>query len=441
MQGDFTRVTYDAARHVRRVLVQQGRVQLDADTNEQTAALLHNLQAMMADLIGPYAGPRPSAADGRDGFRIDSGATFDVIIAPGHYWVDGILCENDAPDGVPFSAQPDYPVGKPHDAGRWVMYLDVFERHLCADEAPWIREVALDGPDTASRSKLVWQVKLTDHFSDQFTPAAIRKNFTSLADRLQPQRRGSLAARAPAPAGPSDPCLMPPDSRYRGPENQLYRVEIHDPGDAGTATFKWSRDNASVVMPIRTVRGTRVTLDRLSLDTRFTLEAGRDWVELIDDDVTLRGESPGRLLEVAGVDTDDLVVTVALPTGSDPLPAYGENATTHPILRRWDQRGPAVTVTEGTWLDLEDGIQIRFAAVDAGATPHRYRTGDYWLIPARVSTGDVEWPDDPAGQPSSVGPHGVEHHYAPLSMVTFDGAGAVTLKDLRRRIIELWEDV
>jgi hypothetical protein len=441
MQGDFTRVTYDAARHIRRVLTQQGRVQLDADTNEQTAALLHVLQTMMADLVGPYAAPRPAAANGRDGFRIDAGDAFDVTISPGHYWVDGILCENDASDGVAYSKQPDYPADKPRDAGKWVLYLDVWERHLCADEAPWIREVALDGPDTSSRSQLVWQVRLTDHFAGQFSVAAIRKNFPSLVDRLQPPRRGSLAARATAPAGPSDPCLMPPDSRYRGPENQLYRVEIHDPGAAGVATFKWSRDNASVVMPVRTARGTRVVLDRLSLDRRFTLEAGRDWIELIDDEVTLRGDAPGRLLEVVGVDPDELAVTVALPAGADPLPAYREDATTHPLVRRWDQGGDAIVVTENTWLDLEDGVQIRFAAAPDGGRAHEYRTGDHWMIPARVVTGDVEWPDDPAGGPASVGPHGVEHHYAPLAMVTFDAAGGATLKDLRRRIIELWEDV
>ena len=44
-----------------------------------------------------------------------------------------------------------------------------------------------------------------------------------------------------------DPCELPPTGGYRGLENQLYRVEIHDPGQpGGTATFKWSRENASV---------------------------------------------------------------------------------------------------------------------------------------------------------------------------------------------------
>jgi hypothetical protein len=45
-----------------------------------------------------------------------------------------------------------------------------------------------------------------------------------------------------------------------------------------------------------------------------------------------------------------------------------------------------------------------------------YRTGDYWLIPARVATNDIEWPSVTEG----VLPHGIEHHYAPLAILTKD---------------------
>ena len=40
------------------------------------------------------------------------------------------------------------------------------------------------------------------------------------------------------------------------------------------------------------------------------------------------------------------------------------------------------------WLALEDGVEIQFVDPQNSV----YRTGDYWLIPARVATGDVEWP-------------------------------------------------
>ena len=50
----------------------------------------------------------------------------------------------------------------------------------------------------------------------------------------------------------------------------------------------------------------------------------------------------------------------------------------------------AIPVTESNddtgWIDLERGVKIRFAPGSL------YRRGDYWLIPARQATGDIEWP-------------------------------------------------
>ena len=57
MKGDFTRNTFDPAKHFSRVLMQQGRVTLDADQNEQAAIQLHYLRTLARDLIGPYAAP------------------------------------------------------------------------------------------------------------------------------------------------------------------------------------------------------------------------------------------------------------------------------------------------------------------------------------------------------------------------------------------------
>ena len=46
------------------------------------------------------------------------------------------------------------------------------------------------------------------------------------------------------------------------------------------------------------------------------------------------------------------------------------------------------------WIALEDGILIQFQPVQSpGTGANTYRTGDYWLVPARVATGDVEWPN------------------------------------------------
>ena len=57
MKADLTRDTFHPRKHYTRVLTQQGRVQLDADANEQAAILLRYLRTLAADLIGPAGGP------------------------------------------------------------------------------------------------------------------------------------------------------------------------------------------------------------------------------------------------------------------------------------------------------------------------------------------------------------------------------------------------
>ena len=57
MKGDFTRFTFRPEKHYRSVRVQQGRVQLDADWNEQADIATHRDDAAMGDLIGRQGAP------------------------------------------------------------------------------------------------------------------------------------------------------------------------------------------------------------------------------------------------------------------------------------------------------------------------------------------------------------------------------------------------
>jgi hypothetical protein len=145
-------------------------------------------------------------------------------------------------------------------------------------------------------------------------------------------------------------------------------------------------------------------------------------VEIVDDFSTLRF-APHPLLKVEAVDRVSFEVTLAVPAGVE-LPAFDEDSATHPLLRRWDQHSKLITVQEGKWIDLEDGVQVYF---EPGGT---YQRGDYWLIPARTALGDVIWPSEegPDGEPrpKAVGPHGIRHHYAPLARISVDAAGNVS---------------
>jgi hypothetical protein len=93
MKADLSRDTFDPLKHYTRVLTQQGRIQLDADANEQAAIVLEHFRQLTADLIGPAAGPA-----GKLGFGIAavSGSPSDFRIGFGHYYVNGRLCRADS---------------------------------------------------------------------------------------------------------------------------------------------------------------------------------------------------------------------------------------------------------------------------------------------------------------------------------------------------------
>jgi hypothetical protein len=348
-----------------------------------------------------------------------------------------------------------------------LVYLDAWERHISYIQSPRIREVALGGPDTCVRSQLLSQIKIAWDLElplDQLRKATkndVQKYKSLLEDQYQPYNRGWLRARLkPVDTAATDPCMCHPDARYRGSENQLYRVEVHISGKtapsgtpaidaaAGSSgpTLKWSRNNGSDVYPVVSVSKSEVMVASIGRDLRSTLKS-KDWVELLDDILILQGK-PGPLLQVSEVSANDRRVT--LVAGS-PFDISGNDPShPHPFLRRWDQKDSSSSGTSGGvpiieaanpqsdgWIDLEEGIQIQFIPAlspqvpdepgsdDFEAPTNSYRTGDYWLIPARtVLQGSIEWPatSDNPPVPIALAPHGVDHHYLPLGVVTLASA-------------------
>jgi len=162
MKGDFSRLNlFDPLTQYSRVMQQQGRVQLDADWNEQADILLHYLRTLAADLIGPFGAPANPDGTAGTGFKLGltgSGDQADLTIAEGRYYVDGLLCEA---KGANYSTQPNPPDQPKLPAKPFLIYLDVWERHVTYIQDDSIREVALGGADTATRAQVVWQVRIT----------------------------------------------------------------------------------------------------------------------------------------------------------------------------------------------------------------------------------------------------------------------------------------
>ncbi|SOD67368.1 hypothetical protein SAMN06297387_13033 [Streptomyces zhaozhouensis] len=456
MHADLSRITFQPERHYSAVVAQQGRVQLDADVNEQAAIQLHQARTATVDLVGRHAGP-----EGAVGFEIhlvgSSGELDTLTIGGGRYYVDGIQVDADRPragipvpdDGAEGSAeggaqareepaewtywdQPGAHLDRENPADRlptgypYLVYLRVFERLVTAAEDPRLREVALGAatPDTTARVKVVWQVLPLPAgelgLDAEAGPDEARAAFRRWADE-EAAHRSALAARAERPArADEDPCLVGPDARFRGLENQLYRVEVHRGGPAGEATFKWSRENGSVTFPVDEVDGSWLRLGSLGADDKLSLDVG-DRVELLDTAAADRQAA----LPLARVEELDLPGR-RVRLSAEPPASVGRRPDLHPYLRRWDHSGGgrgrarlhegALPVEEGRWLPLEDGVEVYFAAGGG------YRTGEHWLVPARTATGGVEWPTDAGHRPLLRGPLGVTPHLAPLAWVWGEGS-------------------
>ncbi len=471
MKADLSRQTFDPKKRYSGVLMQQGRVQLDSEWNEQQDIHQHRAQSGTEDVIGPRG--TPIGQDGAaTGFEITAtGGT--LSIGEGHIYVDGILCVNEGP--LPYEEQPDAPseddltgwmTGENGDFRAGLAYLDVWERHVTHLDDDHIREVALGGPDTTTRKQTIWQAKVTaldlaeedakllagyaelrdkpnkskaeEQELEKTSPRAVEildtlcSSGEAALDEQGGPPTGTLSAQAQEESGAAGPCEIPPGGGYERLENQLYRVEVHRGGNRATARFKWSRDNGSVATGIEQVdvENREITVKDTGRD-EFLGFANGQWVEVVDDDTELRGEYRALLQISEPVDHARRTITVRqTPPTIDPA--------LHPKLRRWDQQTDAtengVQLTDD-WTELEDGVEVRIS-------PGEYRAGDYWLIPARTATGDVEWPridpDDPDSGPAAVQPQGIRHSLCALAIVAKTGEDRLTvLHDCRNLFPQL----
>jgi hypothetical protein len=456
MTPDLSRNSFDALKRFSRVIQQQGRVQLDSDWNEQTDLLLHFARALAVTMLGPHAGPAIGMGFKIGIKPVDNDPTklAELTIGLGSYFVGGLYCEN-LQDGMTFTNQPDLRItAKPEQAllppFPFLVFLDAWEAPVTALDDPSIREVALGGPDTAARMRIGWRVRVAGIDATPIVfppgsgvaakppkdiiirPATAPGDLANLVfDRIVPHdlrqidlRRAAATrllasisaadAAALKAAAPSEicrlkvaledtdtsaqrkPCTIHPDAKYRGLENQLYRVEVHsggsfapepvNPGDPKVEggpipTFKWSRENGAVAYSMSdfSAQGDAwvATLDDLGRDERFGLSVG-DWVEVVDDDSAHAEDAPGMIdiaapaiipprTAFAGARPRDLMlvdevdpitdqVTLNFPKGTVPdavtvaalrnLLDPGLFAALKPKLRRWDQKAGAIETSD-----------------------------------------------------------------------------------------------
>ncbi len=431
MYADVSRDTFDTLNRYSRVLQQQGRLLLDADFNEQAEILLHQVRALAVDLIGAHGGPvsgcgfalRDALSDEVAGrLNLDAErrqqvehalANGDLLIGPGRYYVGGLMAECTVP--LLFSEQRGVLGGAESlhaaRASDGLVLLDAWEREITVAEAPGLLDPALGTVDACARVQLVWQLRLVEGGASDDPESMARQRCGTGSGQLQARTRPGTD---PASAG-----------GYTGAENQLYRVEIQHGGGVGQAKWKWSRDNAVASWQVRAISGQEIQIAPSRLDETAPLQVGQ-WLELVDD-ATVFGDAPAQLCKVVRCNGDHVFVESART-----LPEISSDLAEARYLRarRWDAACVSCVAEDDdgdpAWVPLDNGIEVRFSS--AGI----YRSGDYWLIPARPATGNIDWPEQRATSgptsPASLAPRGPVHHVAPLARW-----GNNRLVDLRRQ--------
>jgi nitrous oxidase accessory protein NosD len=441
MSVDISRHSFAPRRGYSGVLMAQGRVQLDADWNEWLAILDRRRRTGTADGLGE-ASVSPLTPDA---FRIEvSGGALTIGI--GRLYLDGYAAESfgagadtfDAAfenlrgtDPLPFADQPFRPGLTPPapDAGRHLVYLDVWRRTVTHLQDPALIEPAL-GVDTTARTQTVWQVRTLAVGSD-VTCATASADIAGWSALTRPSAARLTTRNVSAP-DPEDPCLLPPGAAYRGLENRTYRVEIHDQDPDGRWRFKWSRDNATVATAVTTVETlSRLVVAEVARDDVKRLEPG-DWVEVLDDRLELEA-IPAPLRRVLSVDdgTGLVELETALPGATFAVAGDGTPAR-HLRVIKWDQNGEVRASDDTVLADLTDpngpgvvrvpapgeavriepGIELAFGLADPGG---EMRVGDHWIFTARTATARIEELD-------AAPPLGIHHHHLRLAVVDADGS-------------------
>ncbi|NEQ24546.1 MAG: hypothetical protein F6K28_36655, partial [Microcoleus sp. SIO2G3] len=598
MKGDFTRFTFQPQKHYSSVLMQQGRLQLDADWNEQMSILNHLNQLQVRDIIGSVAGTSQTeggyqilpvyevqssagkiqAIDGSpskikitdttaeilkdSAITIDSKTRLilsvesdskgvpqltldlpfdslpdadivtsfqyqklitDLRITEGRFYIDGVLCELNEGTLLPVERrsanQVQTPVvlldGQVLKADQWVeikieqekdtslklnkitevnpkdftidlqeaiddpeaeasiklrrlttyktqadftktadsflpdalylVYLDVWQRHVTALDDRSLQEVALNGLDTATRLQTIAQVKLLDINKD-LESAQVKQSLDFDSEGRLFRKKPSVSALDALPSwqalsnrsvSMTATTALDPDSAidtsgsYQGGDNRLYRVEIHQGGTIDEATFKWSRDNGSIVSAIDRIEGNVVRL-KGSIQDEYDLFGSppdssqsqkNPWVEIITEAQELNNE-PGILVQVQAVKPPNLILLDLSQVQGTSLPEVKKETAEQEKykIRRWDGQSG----TNSSWQLLERGIQIQFSVGES-----QFKTGDYWLISARANQ-PIDWPRDlpqpkqQLGKPIAQSPAGIQHRYGILAVVKTEKMNDVT---------------
>jgi hypothetical protein len=465
MGSDRARGTYDPKQQYRSVVMQQGRVTLEADWNEAAQITNEEIRKEVLDFVGPCGTPD-------DGYKVivpptlasPPGPPFDFDIQAGIMYVGGIRAQ--LIHAVSYSNQPDWRDYGPEDPD-WVdpssffgspsafptnefVYLYLREQEVSAVEDPDLKDIALGGPDTAQRTRILQRfVRVASQGTDCVSGLAAAQAkwqteglwFDPNTMRLYPWSR--LQVGFSGPNQNQNPCQPQAQGGYLNPDNQLIRVQISavDP-QTGIPTFVWGFDDASFLY--------RVSVDP---NDSQSLVFQADPVDSNHQPIT------GQAVEILRTAADlpnggDVAATsgfvftlkqnyspethsVTIPTGIS-LPADYTNSNQSPLnqlfLRVWEQEipyAPGITLTSPA--QGPTGIVITLE------TPNNqpFHVGDYWTFAVRPATPQTTYPERYQNAPQP--PDGPRLWACPLGVIGWSEETGTLISDCRNTFENLVE--
>jgi|GEM_PF-2255370 len=481
MSSDRSRRT-DRVRHgYTGIAAQQGRVILDRDMNALQGLIADRREAQSIDVIGPCGTPDngfaislPDANPSPPQFYSPPagsppaavGGVGDLIIAPGTMYLGGQrvmfpAMQNGVPVQYSYFDQPDWPSPDVPAGGsdQELVYLDVTEQEVSAAEDPDLLDVALGGPDTTQRIKLLRRVRRMPVAAGdcmtawqqavaQFAAAGLA--FDPATMRLAPQ--ASLQIGFTQGASSSDPCDPVATGGYLGGDNQLIRIRTVNAGgtNAGNTTaLIWGYDNASFLYRVTRVStdGTLLTLASDPPDGFHVPQAGQ-LVEILATAAVL-GQEPDET-DPTGVSTilrvcaeaQGFLATLAQAYGpvtpGDPtqyivlpdpgLPFDLANSPLPLFLRVWQAQlslppgGGLVELADPT-TNISTGLTATITLPPSSSPPSSIPgssslpDGAFWQVAVRPATPQGVYPEELLTSPQP--PDGPRRWVCPLAVVAY----------------------
>jgi hypothetical protein len=458
MASDRARVSFDPSWKWRGLVAQQGRVTVEADWNEAEAiqALSDRLAAL--DGIGPLGTPDGGYAvtAGGSGSPVGAGPG-PLTVGTGTVYVGGVRLDLDQEvvlDGAP---QPDWldqstdtlwvapepaepsPPSPPSGPANELVYLLAVEQEVSASEVPELADVALGGPDTMQRLRILqrfvrWPTASADCSQAwaevQAAWKTIGLDFDSSTMLLGSAARLEVSFDpVPPTAGPCEPAAT---GGYLGPENQMIRVQVAsvDPS-TGVPTIVWGFDDATFLYELQSAvpgsTGMVLTLTQNPVDSYHYPQVGQA-VELLRTAAALSPTDDGNGPFDYIASGSGFVTTVASAysptlmnlTVADQLPAdyLSTSVTPQLYLRVWQDTVPAPA---GTPVELKaagaaTGIQVTLTSSEG------FHPGDFWCFAVRPSEPQLVYPARVTASPQA--PDGPQVWACPVAFVAWPGSGS-----------------